>query len=84
MDCILIWKLAKKNISEFDSSKLLQMKKLMKEWDIDSSLSITGFNGFRDTLNSYLSPQNQKIFVFYLTKEWEMNLLKYLWKKIFI
>ena len=29
MDCILIWKLAKKNTSEFDSSKLLQMKKLI-------------------------------------------------------
>ncbi len=46
-----------------EPKKISKMKNLMKEWDIKSSLNLTGFNGFRDKFNTYLSPQNQKIFV---------------------
>lgn len=46
-----------------EEKKKTQIKKLMSEWDMESTLNITGFNGFRETLNQYLSPKNQKIFV---------------------
>ena len=46
-----------------EEKKKTQIKKLMSEWDMESTLNITGFNGFRETLNRYLSPKNQKIFV---------------------
>ncbi len=46
-----------------EDKKKAQIKKLMREWDLDASLEITGFNGFCTTLNSFLSPENQKIFV---------------------
>ena len=46
-----------------EEKKKAQIKKLMGDWDLDASLEITGFNGFRNTLNDFLSPENQKIFV---------------------
>ena len=46
-----------------EEKKKVQIKKLMKDWDLDASLDITGFNGFRRALNSCLTPENQKIFV---------------------
>ena len=35
----------------------------MRDWDLEASLEITGFNGFCNTLNSFLTPENQKVFV---------------------
>ncbi len=46
-----------------EDKKKAQIKKLMRDWDLEASLEITGFNGFRNTLNSFLSPENQKMFV---------------------
>jgi len=46
-----------------EEKKKTQIKKLMGEWDMESTLNITGFNGFKETLNRYLSPENQKRFV---------------------
>lgn len=46
-----------------DEKKKIQFKKLMRDWDMESTLTITGFNGFRETLNKFLTPNNQKIFV---------------------
>jgi predicted GTPase len=46
-----------------EEKKKAQIKKLMSEWDMESTLHITGFNGFRTTLNKFLSIENQKIFV---------------------
>ena len=43
--------------------KKQQIQKLMNDWDIESSLKITGFKGFSNTINSYLTPENQKMFV---------------------
>ena len=46
-----------------ESKKKEKMNKLLEIINIDETLKITGFNGFRDTLNRYLSKENQKIFV---------------------
>ena len=46
-----------------EEKKKLQIKKLMSDWDMDSTLTITGFKGFSNILNNYLTPENQKMFV---------------------
>lgn len=46
-----------------ESQKKQQIKKLMKNWDMESTLNITGFNGFKSTLNEYLAAKNQKTFI---------------------
>lgn len=46
-----------------EEKKKAQIKKLMRDWDLEASLEITGFNGFCNTLNSFLTPENQKMFV---------------------
>ena len=46
-----------------EEKKKVQIKKLMRDWDLEASLDITGFNGFRNALNSCLVPENQKMFV---------------------
>jgi hypothetical protein len=44
-------------------AKKKEMNKLLERINIEETLKITGFNGFKDTLNGYLSKENQKIFV---------------------
>ena len=46
-----------------ESKKKTLMTELLGKINIEETLNVTGFNGFRDTLNSYLSKENQKIFV---------------------
>ena len=46
-----------------ESKKKTLMSELLGKINIEETLNVTGFNGFRDTLNSYLSKENQKIFV---------------------
>jgi len=40
-----------------------KINKLLLEIDMDETMNITGFNGFRKILNKYLSPENQKIYI---------------------
>ena len=46
-----------------EEKKKQQIKKLMRDWDMESTLTITGFNGFSKVLNKYLIPVNQKTFI---------------------
>mgnify|MGYP003705798921 CR=1 FL=1 len=46
-----------------ESRKKTLMSELLGKINIEETLKVTGFNGFRDTLNRYLSKENQKIFV---------------------
>ena len=46
-----------------ESRKKTLMSELLGKININETLKVTGFNGFRYTLNSYLSKENQKIFV---------------------
>ena len=39
------------------------INKLLVEIDMDETMNITGFNGFRKVLNKFLSPSNQKIYI---------------------
>jgi len=40
-----------------------KINKLLVEIDMDETMNITGFNGFRKVLNKFLSPINQKIYI---------------------
>jgi GTPase Era involved in 16S rRNA processing len=46
-----------------ESKKKEKMNELLEKININETLKVTGFNGFKDTLNGYLSDKNQKIFV---------------------
>ena len=48
-------------LKEEQKEKLV--KKLISEVDIKESLNLTGFNNFRNNLNIYLNPKNQKLFI---------------------
>ena len=43
--------------------KKIQIKKLMSDYDMDGTMTITGFKGFSNTLNNYLTAENQKNFI---------------------
>ena len=46
-----------------EEKKKCQFKKLLSDWDMETTLNLTGFNGFKEVLNSYLTSENQKLFV---------------------
>ena len=46
-----------------DDNKRKNIKKFLETNNIDEQLVQTGWNLFKDTLNSYLTPANQKIFI---------------------
>ena len=43
--------------------KRAKINKLLVEIDMDETMNITGFNGFRKVVNKFLSPSNQKIYI---------------------
>ena len=46
-----------------EGARRAKINKLLLEIDMDETMNITGFNGFRKVLNKFLSPSNQKIYI---------------------
>jgi predicted GTPase len=46
-----------------ESVRRHKIKELLNEIDMNETMGITGFNGFKHLLNSYLNPENQKIYI---------------------
>ena len=46
-----------------EPKKQSKIKELLSSINLDETLTITGFNGFRNTLNEFLSNENQKLFI---------------------
>jgi predicted GTPase len=46
-----------------ESERRAKIKELLDDIDMEETMNITGFNGFKNLLNSYLTPVNQKVYI---------------------